>query len=306
MASVAVISFIQTLKQLMHRRSHWISDGKMVDSLVDSLEYIQHFLVNTSKLRRQQYCGKVEDLERKIRTAVSEAVDVIELKIYEIKELENRKAREALCETLIPCVEKIDVLKRNVMGRSFVTNEVQRYGDPTNEDLQKGAYNFSSGYVEKLNPENIVVGLEDDLMRIIRRLKWPTYTREIVPILGMGGIGKTTLARKAYDDPEIRYHFDIHISQEYRVRDLLSGVVSCISRLTNMIKEETDDQLLDMIYKKEDSAEQLKDIIYEKEESDDCFMDMIDKKEESDEQLKDVKYRREEIDDQLMEMLYKS
>lgn len=239
MAYVAVISLIQTLKQLVQLKPHWISDEtrKMVDSVLESLEYFKDFLENTSK--RREDCGKVEELEREIRSAVNEAEDVIELEIYEIKKLEKGKAREALCETLSPIVEKMDVMKRNViMGSSFSTNEVVQTG-------------HSSRYVAKLNPESVIVGLENDLMSIIRRLKGSMSTREIIPILGMGGIGKTTLAKMAYDDPQIRDRFDIHVwvtvSQEYQTRDLLLGVLSCISIEMKQVTD--DDQLMDMIYK---------------------------------------------------------
>uniref|UniRef100_A0A3Q7H809 Reverse transcriptase Ty1/copia-type domain-containing protein n=1 Tax=Solanum lycopersicum TaxID=4081 RepID=A0A3Q7H809_SOLLC len=60
----------------------------MVDSVVKNLEYFQDFLENID-------CGKIEELEREIRSTVNEAEDAIELEIYEINKLEKGNARES-------------------------------------------------------------------------------------------------------------------------------------------------------------------------------------------------------------------
>ncbi|XP_059286926.1 disease resistance protein RPP13-like [Lycium ferocissimum] len=248
MVHVAVSSLIRTVKQLLKRSPLGVSDEtiKLWESVLDSLEYISKFIVETSK--RRQDSEKIKELERKIRAAADETKCMIGLKIYEFNLLEGSEVgtgSQGLCKTLLPIVEKFDAFKRELSGSSF----------DANEDLQ------SSRHVANPNIENVAVGLEDDLMKIMRRVKGPPSTREIVFILGMGGIGKTTLAKIAYDHPEIRYRFDIHVwvtvSQEYRIRNLLLCILSCISQVTNKIENETDqtneikkqtnDQLMDMI-----------------------------------------------------------
>ncbi|XP_016434098.2 putative late blight resistance protein homolog R1A-10 [Nicotiana tabacum] len=73
----------------------------------------------------------------------------------------------------------------------------------------------------------------------------------------MGGIGKTTLARKAYDHLPIRYHFDIRvwvtISQEFRCRNVLLDALHCISgpNVFNRIDydKKDDNELADLVQK---------------------------------------------------------
>ncbi|XP_058068347.1 disease resistance protein RPP13-like [Magnolia sinica] len=47
----------------------------------------------------------------------------------------------------------------------------------------------------------------------------------------MGGVGKTTLTKKLYNDTHVKTHFEscawISISQEYGVRDLLQNIINC-------------------------------------------------------------------------------
>ena len=74
-----------------------------------------------------------------------------------------------------------------------------------------------------------MVGFEDDLLAIKERLCGESSKLQFIPIYGMGGIGKTTLARNAYDDRLTVEHFHIRawitVSQNYSARRILSSLL---------------------------------------------------------------------------------
>ncbi|KAF3673478.1 putative late blight resistance protein -like protein R1B-14 isoform 2 [Capsicum annuum] len=85
---------------------------------------------------------------------------------------------------------------------------------------------------EMSNPVNDeeIVGFEDESEKIIQYLIRGTHEIDDVPIGRMGGQGKTTIARKVYNNGCIVHHFDVQawciISQSYNRRDLLQEIFS--------------------------------------------------------------------------------
>ncbi|KAH0640724.1 hypothetical protein KY290_037953 [Solanum tuberosum] len=67
-----------------------------------------------------------------------------------------------------------------------------------------------------------VVGFEDDADNIIQQLTGGTKELDIVSIVGMPGLGKTTLATMVFTHHCIDKHFDVRawcsISKEYNLR----------------------------------------------------------------------------------------
>ncbi|KZV15987.1 hypothetical protein F511_14353 [Dorcoceras hygrometricum] len=92
-----------------------------------------------------------------------------------------------------------------------------------------------------------MVGFDEDLIQIMDTLTGDESNLHILSVVGMGGIGKTTLARHIFSNPLIMYHFDLHawvtISQEYSVHEILLGLIKDIRVVAGEGEQLTDDEL---------------------------------------------------------------
>ncbi|KAJ6758945.1 DISEASE RESISTANCE PROTEIN RP [Salix koriyanagi] len=87
--------------------------------------------------------------------------------------------------------------------------------------------------------EEDTVGLEEDVKVLAEQL---VNSNGIVSICGMGGLGKTTLAKKVYHNSKVRHHFDsfawAYVSQQCQAREVWEGI---LFKLTNPSKEQREE-----------------------------------------------------------------
>ncbi|CAK7324251.1 unnamed protein product [Dovyalis caffra] len=80
-----------------------------------------------------------------------------------------------------------------------------------------------------------LVGIDKPKTQLIERLLGTKSRREVVSVVGMGGLGKTTLVKRVYDDPDVKKHFKfrawITVSQSYKTEDLLKHMIQQLFRV---------------------------------------------------------------------------
>ncbi|KAK4427709.1 putative late blight resistance proteinR1B-16 [Sesamum alatum] len=138
--------------------------------------------------------ARIRSLERRIRDIAYNAEDVLESHL-------------------------VDQLRSSPQGESFIFSPL---------DLEKVIRDFDSAKEEMMST------MEESQMQIKYRLMGGQSKLEVIPIVGMPGIGKTTLARSIYKDRLVSFHFNVRawatISQDYNVGNILQGLLRLAMR----------------------------------------------------------------------------
>ncbi|KAH0671944.1 hypothetical protein KY284_023031 [Solanum tuberosum] len=245
MAYACISSLMQTLQQLLQSKSSLICESpiqqKHVESSYQSLCALQVFLEDTTNEANDIENLKI--LEKKIKDVVYKAEDRVDSCLTNMILADNEDDRQKACkffnEELQQVETEFDSLRKEVMVIEF-----NKRGSKSTE-LAAATTSFSS--IE----ETTYVGMKKDYKAILNCLNAQTKELIVISLVGMDGIGKTTLARKVFGNSTIRDRFEKHawvtISEQYNKRQMLLEVASSISGVNN--QEMSNDELMVFVYR---------------------------------------------------------
>ncbi|KAL8056959.1 hypothetical protein ABFX02_04G152500 [Erythranthe guttata] len=280
-AYAALVSLITTMDQIhKHPRLSISFDTNQMESIIEKVGLLLDFVENDT---HGVISTQVEVLESQIASAANAAEDLIEShavgQIQAMKDAKRKFIKPMNSMRLLCCLKKAvttesDLVEDQIHGGSISVVDLQTVIQGMDSVKKKVmAFKEESGSRDDMQPtysmptatttasssttlvttdKNTMVGFDQQLIQLLDTLTGQQSNRQIIPIVGMGGIGKTTLAKNAYGHSLIVHHFDIRtwvtISQKYNVKQLL---LQLLAEKHSQIDNGIDEQLLgEKLYKR--------------------------------------------------------
>ncbi|KAK6790861.1 hypothetical protein RDI58_009942 [Solanum bulbocastanum] len=186
---------------------------------------------------------RVQQWVFEINTIANDVVAILETYSFEAGKGASRlKACACICrkeKKFYNVAEEIQSLKQRIIDISR-KRETYAITNINSNTIGEGPSNQvttlrrTTSYVDE--QDYIFVGFQDVVQTLLAKLLKAEPRRSVVSIYGMGGLGKTTLARNLYISPNIVNSFHTHawicVSQEYNTMDLLRNIIKSVQGRT--------------------------------------------------------------------------
>ncbi|KAL0302741.1 UNVERIFIED_CONTAM: putative late blight resistance proteinR1A-10 [Sesamum angustifolium] len=235
-----------------------LHQADLMSNVKDQMERLEKNLLLFKRFLNEREIP--EDLTAQIREVVYKAEDAVDVYVSQALQQETEKYFRRASDPpgeLLSVVEEVestgarvkelyDDPRQTEFSRAETESELL-FGDASDSDttppqLEKVERNQGSSVWQ-----DIVVGIEDQTDIIIGYLTEETEKLDAISIVGMPGLGKTTLARKIFRDPKMEYEFPIRlwvsVSQEYRVKDIFLSMLRDLSWITEDMHDKTNEEI---------------------------------------------------------------
>ncbi|MCD9645600.1 hypothetical protein HAX54_034616 [Datura stramonium] len=186
------------------------------------------------------FFGKVEqELNRDLWARILDVAYEVEHAINSI--LARDRGLLQLIFLLPGTVEKIKILKKEVQEKISKNTSII-FADSPNKPVEN----------KSLTAGKIIVGFEEEKELLMRKLTRGPAEVDVISIVGMPGIGKTTLAYSVYNHKPVVDHFDVRawctVDQEHNEKKLLQKIFNQVIGLKERFSEDCiDDDVADKL-----------------------------------------------------------
>lgn len=267
MARPIVDFIVQRLSDLLIQEAVFLYGVEdKVKQLQTELRRMESYLQDAD--RRKEDNESLSNWISEIREAAYDSDDVIES--HALKEaasrtnmttsILNRMKRYVLIINKLIEIHKVGSQVDNIIARiTSLTRSLETFGIIPERGETSNSINVRQRALRRSYShiiEEDIIGVEDDVRILGSCLVNPKESYRVVSICGMGGIGKTTLAKKVYHSAEVRRHFDglawAYISQHCQARDVWEGILFKLITPSKELREELvnmrDEEIARMLY----------------------------------------------------------
>ncbi|KAL5567356.1 hypothetical protein UlMin_030520 [Ulmus minor] len=153
-------------------------------------------------------------------------------------------------------LNRLSKLNRNLQSYGLLRNN--NVGDASSSNQRRNDLRRTYAHV----PEDDFVENEGSMMELVTQLTMEGNSGSpFVSIHGMGGLGKTTLAKEVYHHKQVRKKFNcfawVFVSQQFTSKDILKGV------LIDLVSDPREKEEIGKMERQEKLAEKLYDVLQE-------------------------------------------
>ncbi|RWR74001.1 disease resistance protein RPM1-like protein [Cinnamomum micranthum f. kanehirae] len=242
MAESAVKLLLQTLDSLVRQEASLLQGlHRNITEIQHELQSMHSFLKDADRRKNSDDDDGVRTWVEQVREATYKVEDIIDMYMWQTAKQNTGKGLipRALYNTLL--LPKRYCYKHQIASElQAIQSEIQviserrhRYGfhEEGQTSKMKNAdegWQRSREYLHFI-PDEEIVGIDEYRDFLIGELTDERPERAVVAVVGMGGLGKTTLVTKVYDSPQVKNHFECHawitVSRSYKVDDLMQNML---------------------------------------------------------------------------------